>query len=158
MIMNTAYDLHGQFEQLHSGPVDALVIGEKEYIKMRQLAELPEEKGVAAEVLNALVNRIGYRPLTITNIAHDMNISKRTLQRRLQKENVNFGKIRDRVRFRQSIDCLLKSHLGVEETSKYLNFSDRTSFTNAFKRWTHLSPTQFRHGYLDHFWNDPANQ
>ncbi|WP_188151220.1 helix-turn-helix domain-containing protein [Teredinibacter waterburyi] len=113
-------------------------------------ARLPEVFGVPARVVEVLERRIGQSPLSIGHIAEELNLSKRTLQRRLQQQDVSFADLRDQVRFHYSIDYLIKQHLSIDSISASLDFSDRTSFTNAFKRWTGLSPSTFRKLFRDY--------
>jgi AraC-like DNA-binding protein len=125
-------------------------VGFNDFEELKQKAEIPILQGVAGKVLEVLQSRVGNQPLNIENIASDLSLSKRTLQRRLQSEDVNFAALRDLVRFNRSIDCLLIKNMSIESTSSFLDFSDRTSFTNAFKRWTNLSPSVFRKVYRDY--------
>lgn len=115
-----------------------------------QQARLPEVYGVPARVVEVLQKRIGHAPLSIGHVAEDLNLSKRTLQRRLQQQEISFAELRDQVRFHYSIDYLIKQHLSIDSISASLDFSDRTSFTNAFKRWTGLSPSTFRKLFRDY--------
>lgn len=115
-----------------------------------QQAKLPEVYGVPARVVEMLEKRVGHAPLSIGHIAEDLNLSKRTLQRRLQQQGISFAELRDQVRFHYSIDYLIKQHLSIDSISSSLDFSDRTSFTNAFKRWTGLSPSTFRKLFRDY--------
>lgn len=115
-----------------------------------QQARLPEVYGVPARVVEVLQKRIGHAPLSIGHVADDLNLSKRTLQRRLQQQDVSFAQLRDQLRFHYSIDYLVKQHMSIDAISAALDFSDRTSFTNAFKRWTGLSPSTFRKLFRDY--------
>ncbi len=118
-----------------------------EYISQ---ARIPEVYGVSGRVVEVLQRRIGRKPLAIDYIAEELNLSKRTLQRRLQQQNVSFAQLRDQVRFHFSIDYLIHQTLSIDAISAALDFSDRTSFTNAFKRWTALSPSTFRKLFRDY--------
>jgi AraC-like DNA-binding protein len=113
-------------------------------------ARLPEVYGVSGRVVEVLQRRIGKKPLAIDFIAEELNLSKRTLQRRLQQQNISFAQLRDQVRFHYSIDYLVRQTLSIDGISMALDFSDRTSFTNAFKRWTNLSPSTFRKLFRDY--------
>lgn len=113
-------------------------------------AELPEGLGISGKVVDVLKKRIGQSSLSIDNIADELNLSKRTLQRRLQQQGISFAELRDRVRFHYSIDLLVKQQISIDRISSTLDFSDRTSFTNAFKRWTGLSPSTFRKVFRDY--------
>ncbi len=112
-------------------------------------AKLPELFGIPGRVVDVLTKRIGESPLSIGHVADELNLSKRTLQRRLQQQSVNFAELRDQVRYHYSIDYLVKNRKSIDAISVALDFSDRTSFTNAFKRWTGMSPSTFRKLFRD---------
>ncbi len=113
-------------------------------------ARIPEVFGVPARVVEVLERRVGHAALSIGHVAEELNLSKRTLQRRLQQQDISFAELRDQVRFHYAIDFLIKQHLSIDSISASLDFSDRTSFTNAFKRWTGLSPSTFRKLFRDY--------
>lgn len=118
-----------------------------EYVEQ---AKIPELYGIPGRVVEVLKKRIGESPLSIGHVSEELNLSKRTLQRRLQQQSVNFAELRDQVRFHYSIDYLVKNQKSIDSISAALDFSDRTSFTNAFKRWTGLSPSTFRKLFRDY--------
>lgn len=122
----------------------------RSYEEYMSLAEIPRFEGVSARVIDSLKQRVGREDLSIDRIAEDLKLSKRTLQRRLQNQNANFAQIRDALRFHYAIKYLIDEHMSVDNVSKALDFSDRTSFTNAFKRWTGLSPSVFRKLFRDY--------
>lgn len=130
-------------EMFTSGSLKSL----EEYLEQ---AKIPEMIGVPAKVIEALQKRVGQSSLSIGNIAEELNLSKRTLQRRLYQHEVSFADLRDQVRFHYSIDYLIQQHMSIDSISVCLDFSDRTSFTNAFKRWTGLSPSTFRKIFRDY--------
>lgn len=113
------------------------------------LARLPFVDGVAKKVMAALEQRIGLSELNVELISADLDVTKRTLQRRLQGENTSFVQIRDDLRFHYSVKMLVQDRMTVDVVAKVLDFSDRTSFTNAFKRWTGISPSLFRKLFRD---------
>lgn len=122
----------------------------RSYEEYLALARIPQCEGVSARVVTALQARVGHADMSIDKIAEDLGLSKRTLQRRLQQQDANFAQLRDDVRFHYSIKYLIDDHMSVDTVSKSLDFSDRTSFTNAFKRWTGLSPSVFRKLFRDY--------
>lgn len=120
------------------------------YEEYLSLARIPHCDGVAARVVDSLHMRVGHADLSIEQIATDLHLTKRTLQRRLQAQNTNFAQLRDDLRFHYAIKFLIDDQMSVDLVSRGLDFSDRTSFTNAFKRWTGLSPSTFRKSFRDH--------
>lgn len=134
-------------DKLRAGFATAGIRSFEEYV---QLARLPEVYGVPGRVVDVLQKRIGKCSLSIDYIAEEMNLSKRTLQRRLQQQNISFAQLRDQVRFHHAITYLVEQTMSIDSISASLDFSDRTSFTNAFKRWTGLSPSTFRKLFRDY--------
>lgn len=142
--------------QLQRNYANALLDGEmsppqiQTYQEYLTLAQIPHCDGVSARVIDALHQRVGRTNLSIEQIAIDLHLTKRTLQRRLQSQNTNFAQLRDDLRFHYAIKYLIDDNLSVDLVSRALDFSDRTSFTNAFKRWTGLSPSTFRKLFRDY--------
>ena len=69
------------------------------YEEYLTLARIPHCDGVSARVINALHLRVGHTELSIERIASDLNLTKRTLQRRVQDPNKKFGQLPDVLRF-----------------------------------------------------------
>jgi len=113
-------------------------------------ATIPEVYGVSGRVIEVLQRRIGGMPVAIDCVAEELKLSKRTLQRRLQQQNASFAQLRDQVRYHHAINYLVRQTMSIDSISTALDFSDRTSFTNAFKRWTSLSPSTFRKLFRDY--------
>ena len=109
--------------------------------------KLYSDQSFPHEAVGCLVKRIGHSQLSIANLAEDMALSTRTLQRRLKQNNISFGELRDHVRYRYAITHLIDKNVSIDGIASALDFSDRTSFTSAFKRWTGLSPSTFRKVY-----------
>lgn len=118
--------------------------------KYMEKAKLPEYQGLRQHVVNALVDRIGHSPLAISDVAKDLNLSKRTLQRHLKEQGTSFSELRDQVRKHYAVDYLLKQNRRVDDIYSALDFSDRTSLTNAFRRWMGLAPSTFRKLFRDY--------
>lgn len=75
----------------------------------------------------------------VEQMANHLNVSSRTLQRRLKDECTCYLTLQDSARLDLTLD-LFSTGKSVEEVSEALGFSDRRCFTRAFKRWTGESP------------------
>ena len=75
-------------------------------------------------------------------IAEDLNISSRTLRRKLKDKGFRYQEIKDAVRCDMAIELLASSKNPVE-VSDALGFRDVSGFCRAFKRWTGLTPKQY---------------
>jgi AraC-like DNA-binding protein len=122
-------------------------VGVKPFEEFQQYLRVPQTCVVVSNVVDVLNRLVGVSSLDIEYIAKELNLSKRTLQRHLWKSGSSFIELRDKVRFKHAMICLLEKYMSIESTASYLKFSDRTSFTNAFKRWSGYSPSTFRKIY-----------
>ena len=78
-------------------------------------------------------------------VAEMAGLSERTLQRRLGKAGLSFRALLDQVRLDQALSKLREPGARITEVAYDLGFSDAAHFTRAFRRWTALSPREFRH-------------
>jgi AraC-like DNA-binding protein len=70
--------------------------------------------------------------------------SLRTLQRRLAEEDLTYSRLVEQVRFNTAIRLLQDPSLKLLNIAIELGYSDAAHFTRAFKRWTGISPREFR--------------
>lgn len=83
------------------------------------------------------------------NIAAEAaGVSARTFQRRLEDYNLNYSQLVDQVRFEQAVNRLQDPSRPLIEIAFDLGYSDAANFTRAFKRWTGVSPREFRRLHL----------
>ena len=77
-------------------------------------------------------------------IAGELGISERTLQRRLNEEATSFIQLLDDTRRELAEQYLGRLHLSLAQAAYLLGFADQSSFFRACKRWFELSPGQYR--------------
>ncbi|WP_224242227.1 AraC family transcriptional regulator [Hyalangium gracile] len=77
-------------------------------------------------------------------VARQLHVSARTLQRRLAEHHTTFQDAADAVRSELARQYLKDPHLGVSEVAFRLGYSDLSTFDRAFKRWTGMTPREFR--------------
>jgi AraC-like DNA-binding protein len=73
-----------------------------------------------------------------------LNMSERTLRRKLREENTSFRNLVDQLRMEMAIKYLRDTDLTVEAISESVGFSDAANFRQAFRRWTKAAPHAFR--------------
>jgi AraC-like DNA-binding protein len=81
---------------------------------------------------------------SIQQVAISLNISVRTLQRRLSQENTNFQAQLDLVRQKLAKQYITDSDLSISDIAYKLNFSDPSNFSRTFNRWFSCTPIQYR--------------
>ncbi len=96
--------------------------------------------GVQAIVTHYLQNSGTRRP-TLMAAAHHLDMSERTLKRHLQAEGVCFRQLLERVRKDNAERLLNQGTMAISEIAERLGFSDASTFSQAFKRWTGKAPS-----------------
>ena len=81
---------------------------------------------------------------SIERCAEKTGISVRTLQSRLAAEGVRFSELVEKQREGLARLHLADRRLSLDEIADRLGYGEQTSFGRAFKRWTGMTPQQFR--------------
>jgi AraC-like DNA-binding protein len=97
-------------------------------------------------VRTVLTQRLHHSEPTQEEVAEILNVSARTLQRKLGDSGTTFRKILDETRHAQALAHFSMPQMSVNEVTHLLGFSCSSSFTRAFRRWTGVSPSQWRAG------------
>ena len=79
-------------------------------------------------------------------VAAELHMSQRSLQRKLSAENTTFRELVEVVRQELAESYLADGSTTLMEISYLLGFSAQSAFSRAFKRWTGLTPREFRGG------------
>jgi AraC-like DNA-binding protein len=82
-------------------------------------------------------------------VAGELCMSERTLQRRLEEEATSFVQLMDDTRRELAEQYLGRLHLSLAQTAYLLGFADQSSFFRACRRWFDLSPGQYRSQLLE---------
>jgi len=114
----------------------------------RQLPNLPETR-ISSQIESLFSRAPELLGQGIDRVAARLNMHPRTLQRRLREDGQMFGDLQAKSRFEMAVNQLKADTIDIEALSDNLGFSDRHSFTRAFKRWTGLAPSEFRKQHLE---------
>jgi AraC-like DNA-binding protein len=85
----------------------------------------------------------GHRP-AIDDIANDLRLSPRTLQRRLQALGSSYQRVLDEARHEMARYYLRNSVLELAEAAYLLGYEDASSFARAFRNWEGMPPKHWR--------------
>ncbi|MFC6672618.1 helix-turn-helix domain-containing protein [Marinobacterium aestuariivivens] len=100
---------------------------------------MPRVKGLIRRRLQEGHTDFGRRDL-----ASALNLSLRTLQRKLDQQGTHFQALFDQCRQDLALQLLQRGHQSLGEISYQLGFSGLPAFQKAFRRWTGTSPGQYR--------------
>lgn len=84
------------------------------------------------------------RPTSLEAAAKHLNMTARTLRRKLAEENTYFHELVDELRMQVAIKYLRDTEMTIEEITYALGFKDAANFRRAFRRWTNHGPLEFR--------------
>jgi AraC-like DNA-binding protein len=115
----------------------------------RRVAQLKGSVPYAARVHQFLVWQRPPRDMRMAAVASALGVSARTLRRHLAAEGRSFASVLGEAQAVIAKSCLLDEQRTIVETAAELGFADATGFHRAFKRWTGLTPSQFRRQHAD---------
>lgn len=79
-------------------------------------------------------------------MAREVNVSDRTLRRRLRAHDTSFRSLRDSTRYERARDLLAHTAMTIAEVAETVGYSDARAFRRAFKRWSGQLPAAYRQG------------
>ncbi len=82
--------------------------------------------------------------LSREQVAQKLNISTRTLQRRLQEEGTSFLEIMDELRKKKALELICHTQKSLKEVALDLGFAESSTFYRACHRWFDKTPNNMR--------------
>ncbi|HEY4244213.1 MAG TPA: AraC family transcriptional regulator [Kofleriaceae bacterium] len=108
------------------------------------VAQLPQVSDAIAKVRAAIQDQLRGGDPSLDGVARKLGTGRRSLQRRLADEQLTYAQVLDDVRSTMARAYLGQRGLSIAEVAYLLGFAEQSSFTRAFRRWTKLSPAEFR--------------
>lgn len=103
------------------------------------------EKGdIVNRVKSAIIDRMPSGNVSQQEVAPMVNMSVRSLQRKLKTLDTSFQKLLDDTRHDLAHNYIRDMETDLTEIAFMLGFSEHSAFSRAFKRWTGRSPKQTR--------------
>ncbi|USD37642.1 AraC family transcriptional regulator [Ferrimonas sp. SCSIO 43195] len=122
----------------------------------------PSARGLASDEVaddetDSLINDIlelllpcNYGFPTLEQVAEALQLSSRTLRRRLSAIGTSYQKILNQVRCQLAIDRFQAGERCIDTIAEQLGFNETCNFRHAFKRWTGKAPGEFMTGLPVH--------
>ena len=142
-------------EIIFPAPVASLpIVGSDNYLNdlllryaEEALADRPQEPtSLRSAVERVLPQLLPHAKASASNVAQKLAFSGRTLSRKLHDEGVAFAGTLEETRAQicscKALSCRARS--AVSEIAWLLGYGEVSSFTHEFKRWTGMTPRQFR--------------
>lgn len=124
---------------------DLLLLKTLELHASQQINELESASGsFGLQVAHAIRKQLNMGQARKELIADEFGLSPRTLQRKLVAEGTNYQNILDEIRLDMAKQLLKDSRISILDIAYNLGFSEGGSFHRSFKRWTQMTPKEFR--------------
>jgi len=121
---------------------NAALAAEADRIAERYLAAL-SDRPTARQVRQLLIELLPQGEADLDAIASRLHVSPRSLQRHLGDEGHSFRSLLEETRKALAMTYVHQEKQPLVEVAFRLGFSDQSSFSKAFKRWTGLSPAAY---------------
>src|SRR5829696_3311938 len=120
---------------------DPAILSALEPYAERRVAE--QGQAFTAPVAELIAAQLDDIP-TLASVCRALAVSPRALQLRLAEEGTTFSAIVDRVQRERALVLLATSDLPITTIATRVGFSAPAGLTRAVRRWTGLSPTEYR--------------
>lgn len=110
----------------------------------KRLAELDVDDSYAKRVRSVLVELLPRGIASADDVANELGVNKRTLQRNLKAEDTNFQQQLNETREMLAKNYLINTKISTDEIAFLLAYQETNSFQRAFSVWTGKSVQQFR--------------
>lgn len=85
---------------------------------------------------------------SVAAVSRAAGMSTRSLQRGLSAVGTSYAAVVDNVRMERAMELVRDPGVRIIDVALSLGYSDQAHFTRAFRRWTSISPAQYRRGLL----------
>lgn len=113
------------------------------------LRKLPNSTQLDERLQQAILIGLQKNNYQIENMANQLNMSVRQLQRHLQQQHTTFQQRVQQVRQLLATQYLQDPYLSLQEIALLLSYSEQSAFQRAFKQWMGLTPQQWRMSHLN---------
>ncbi len=108
------------------------------------LTEIDRDQPIAFRVKNLLRLMLKEREPSSTQVAELLNMSSRTLQRKLGAEGTQYNTVLNEVRLELALFYLENTTLTLDQIAHELGYTEARSFYRSFKQWTGRTAGSYR--------------
>lgn len=108
------------------------------------VSKLDDDRPIKRQVQDRISQSLSEGVPAISEVARQLGMSGRTLQRRLSEMGLSYQKLVDETRRRLAHRFLRQTNYSLAEVAFMTGFAEQSSFTRAFKRWAGQSPRSYR--------------
>ncbi|MBN1626053.1 MAG: AraC family transcriptional regulator [Deltaproteobacteria bacterium] len=121
------------------------------------LSKIDENDYYSRKISLLLFGQIQGANPSIEDVARDLGMSVRVLQKKLKEEGATFSEIATNVRQELAKSYLAEKRYSIDDITYLLGFSEPSVFRRAFKAWTGITPGHYRSSSESTFKPNAAN-
>ena len=103
-----------------------------------------QNQDIEMKVRGAIMGLMNTQSLSKEKVASQLNTSARNLTRKLSEVDLTFNQLVDSIRQEKAISLIKQFDISLTDISFQLGFIDVNSFIRSFRRWTGMTPGQYR--------------
>ena len=134
-----------QIMDRHSKKIELGLLENLKQKVAREIERLPSENATIYQLKKYILSQKPRRIL-IEEAARDLNMSKRTLQRKLKGLDTTFKKTESGIQLNLARTYLIENKKSIDEISYLLGFSESSAFIRFFRSMTGQTPLGYRKG------------
>ncbi|MEM8499863.1 MAG: helix-turn-helix domain-containing protein [Pseudomonadota bacterium] len=140
-----AIDLHSHYLDFPVRQADAQTVALLTNMAEQQLSEAEAETSLLGAVKLLLLDQLAAPP-KLDDAAHMLNLSPRSLRRKLAESGTTYQGILDSVRLTLAKRLLRETDTPFASIAYELGFNNPSDFGRAFKKWSGQPPSMYRRG------------
>lgn len=141
-------------KRLHTGDAVMAQLMKDKVKRERDARQQQGHEDIVTLVRQRLIRgQQGYPDLE--TISTQLFMSSRTLKRKLQQANTSFLVLLDESRLKDAIRLLGSSNRSIEDIATWMGFTEPANFTHAFRKWTGMTPSQWRENHKNSLSSQP---
>ena len=108
------------------------------------LGPTPKKQDIHHDVRELVIDKLAKGTVQFDDVARELNMSSKTLERRLAERKTTFSALLDDARSGLARHYLTDTDLRLEQIAYLTGYSEPAALVRAFRRWTGTTPMQFR--------------
>jgi AraC-like DNA-binding protein len=108
------------------------------------LAKYPHEDTLIERLRTIIKEQLNGGDASLERVAGQLGMSGRTLQRKLRDHRTSHQELLDQMRKDLAMRYLREPEMAICEVAYLLGFSESSALHRAFKRWTGMTPSEYR--------------